>query len=813
MAKSAALDGLRPSPLSGARERSDVEVDMKAATTLSGFLRVAAAIPPVRVADVRANVSATLDLWRRAHREGVHIAWFPELGLTGYTAGDLFHDATLRNASDEAVAWLAGESLEDGLDPVVVVGLPIWTASGAFNCAVAIHRGAVLAGIPKEYLPTYGEFYEARHFRAGREGVSLGSEVRIGGRLVPFGTDILLRATTDVKRDERASTVDDQIDCLIGTEICEDGWVATTPAARHAAAGALVVGNLSGSPFSVGRGEARHRTCWKQSAPNRLAYVYTAAGPGESSADLAFDAHGMVYEAGTLLAESRRFAREPQLVVADVDIDALRRERVRTGTFGDAARATRDLPARYRHVPFRVALTSALSDPRRCKADHHRPLAGGKPEAIHVTLPLRRAIDPSPYVPADPGARATRCWEVFEIQVNALMTRMTHFANRHLVLALSGGRDSTLAALACVAALDAMALPRTNLTCVSMPGWGTSAATREASAALAHALGATFVEEEISAECELILEAQDHPAILAWRHWNASSTVSGELDRTRDARSERLKACGSDQLRDEGIHDDASPSGVPFVTFLAGHPGLADVELENVQARVRKLRVLTRANRTGALEVGTGDLSEKALGWSTYAGDQTALYDINCGVPKTLVSAVIRWVADERVAREAWSTGTAGSSAALREALERVLAAPITPELVPPSPDGAIVQLTESTLGPFAVHDFYLHHVIGLGATPSRAFAFAQIAFAGTYDAPSLRRWMRIFLVRFFRAQWKRDATPDGPKVVSLALSPRGDWRMPSDAVPDLWVADLDGAPDIERSLLGQATPTRASTA
>ena len=751
-----------------------------AETTLDGFLRIASAIPPVRVADVRANADATLDLWRRAHREGVHVAWFPELGLTGYTAGDLFHDATLRRAADDAVAWLAHASLDEGLHPVIVVGLPVWTTLGVFNCAVAIHRGSVLAAVPKAYLPNYGEFYEARHFRSGRD-VGPGARVHVGGAHVPFGTDVLLVATSFDAADA----------CLIGTEICEDGWVATTPAARYAAAGALVVGNLSGSPFSVGRGEARHRTCWKQSAPNLLAYVYAAAGPGESSADLAFDAHGMIYEAGTLLAESQRFAREAQLVVADVDIDGLRRARVRTGTFGDAATAVDGAPnaPSFRHIPFTIgpAPTTFTIGPALARAGEGLGVGHGfsaEPEGevplnkprrgrLHVSLPLRRAVDPTPFVPANPDARATRCWEVFEIQVNALITRMTHFGNRHLVLALSGGRDSTLAALACVGALDAMGLPRTNLTCVSMPGWGTTAATREASAALADALGATFAEEDIGDECQLILEAQGHPAIHAWR------------------------------AADEGLEGLAGP--IPFVTFLAAHPALADVSLENVQARVRKLRVLTRANRTNALEIGTGDLSEKALGWSTFAGDQIALYDVNCGVPKTLVSAVIRWVADERVAREAWSApeGRAtGSASALRAALEQVLAAPITPELVPPGPDGAIVQLTEATLGPFAVHDFYLHHVIGQGATPTRAFAMAQIAFAGQYDAASLRGWLRTFLVRFFRAQWKRDATPDGPKVLPLGLSPRGDWRMPSDAAPDVWLADVDVAEDLDLRLL-----------
>ena len=687
------------------------------ARSLEGFLRVAAAIPPVRVGAVMANAAATLDLWREAHAAGVNVAWFPELGLTGYTAGDLHLDQALRRATEAAIAWLVERVRDERLAPLAFLGAPVWCHPGIYNCAVAIHHGRVLGVVPKAFLPTYGEFYEARHFRHGRE-LPAGAMVTVGGVPVPFGLDLVFDGLVPGADDVPVGVVP------VGVEVCEDGWVATTPAARLAGAGALAIGNLSGSPFSLGKGEDRRLTCWKQSAPNLAAYVYVGAGPGESSSDLAFDAHALVYEAGRCLAESRRFARDPQLVVADVDVDALRRARARTGTFGDAAVwAAPAVP--YRRVPFLLA-------------------PGG------VRLPLRRRVDPAPFVPSDPALRATRCWEVFEIQSNALVTRMRHFGNERLVLALSGGRDSTLAALACVQALDLSGLPRANLACVSMPGWGTSATTRDASRCVAEALGATFVEEPIDAECELVLGDQGHPAIEAWR---------------------------------------ATGTAAPFARFLGDHRELADVALENVQARVRKLRVLTRANRTGALEVGTGDLSEKALGWSTYAGDQVALYDVNCGVPKTLVSAVIRWVADERAAL--WS---AGDTRALRVALDGVLAAPITPELVPPGPSGEIVQLTEATLGPFAVHDFYLDALVGQGARPSRAFALAQVAFAGTHDPGSLREWLRTFLVRFFRAQWKRDATPDGPKVLPVALSPRGDWRMPSDAVPDAWLADLDAA-------------------
>ena len=714
------------------------------ATHLSGYLRVGAAIPPVRVTDVTGNRDATLHLWRQAHDAGVHAVWFPELGLASYSAGDLHLDLRLGQAVDEALAWLCVASVD--LSPVAFVGAPVWRHPGVYNCAVAIHRGRILGVVPKSYLPNYGEFYEQRQFRAGRF-VYPGGMVDIAGQSAPFGTDLLFEGVTSASTGPGVPSVSP---VLIGVEVCEDAWVAISPASRQASAGALVIGNMSGSPFSLGKGEARRHVCWKQSAPNKCGYVYTAAGPGESSSDLAFDAHALIYENGKALAESVRFARTPQLLVSDIDLDALRRDRARTGTFGDNAidvsgqvepsgQGHAGRVGSFRHVRFAM------------------PVDG-------VALPLKRAVDPYPFVPADPVTRATRCWEVFEIQTNALMTRMRHFGNDRLVLALSGGRDSTLAALACANALDQMGLPRTNLTCVSMPGWGTSVQTRTAGHDLALALGASFAEEPIGPECFHILQAQGHPAILAYAAWIG--------------KREGTDLQGSDPQADE------------FVVFLGANADLADVELENVQARVRKLRVLTRANRERAIEVGTGDLSEKALGWSTYAGDQTGLYDVNCGVPKTLVSAVIRWVADERVA-----TWSAGDPEALRQALDRVLEAPITPELVPTGADGRIVQLTEETIGPFALHDFFLNAFVGDGARPSRIFALGQIAFSGTYPPETIRKWLRVFIRRFFGAQWKRDATPDGPKVLSIALSPRGDWRMPSDAVANAWLADLDQAP------------------
>ena len=549
---------------------------------------------------------------------------------------------------------------------------------------------------------------------------------------MPFGLDLLLEA-------------DNVPDLVVGAEICEDGWTHLSPNAFLASAGATVIGNLSGSPFKLGRGEARRDVCWKASGPGMCAFVYSAAGPGESSSDLAFDSHALIYENGSLLAESKRFAREAQLITADVDVELLVAERRVSGTFGDCALHNLAALPPYRRVSFIAHL----------------------PETF---VPLRRHVERHPFVPKDVGTLATRCWEVFEIQTNALITRMQHFGNDRLVLALSGGRDSTLAALAGANALDQLGHPRTNLICVSMPGLGTTSQTRDASRRLATALGASFDEEDIREECYLILREQHHPAALAYQQWLASSRqdrAMGPLHHTADR----------------------------FVSYLAQNPHVADVELENVQARIRKLRVLTRANRFReaghyALEMGTGDLSEKALGWSTYAGDHISMYDLNPGIPKTLVEFVIRWVANERVG--AWSAESPAQGDELKQALFDVLEAPISPELLPASTEGRIAQLTEKTLGPYELHDFFLHWFIRHRARPSRILFYAEQAFAEHYESDEIRKWLLQFFRRFFSSQWKRDCTPDGPKVGAVALSPRGDWRMPSDAVVTSWIQEIE---------------------
>ncbi|MGI8551769.1 MAG: NAD(+) synthase [Dehalococcoidia bacterium] len=680
--------------------------------SLAGFVRIAAAVPQVRVTDFEFNREQTLALWQQASDEGCAVAYFPELGLSAYTAGDLIMDHELLRSVLNSLEYLLQEGERRDLCTLAFVGLPLFVHPGVYNVAAAIQGGRLLGVVPKGYLPNYREFYEQRQFREGRE-LRHDLSIDMFGQTVPFGMDLLFSA-------------ENQAGLMVGAEICEDGWVHLSPNAFQASAGATVCGNLSASNFTVGKGELRHQLCWKASDPGKCAYVYTAAGPGESSSDLAFDAQALIYENGRCVAESKRFCRDPQLITADIDLEMLLHERLSTGSFGDCSR---DNERVYRRIPF---LAHAPEAPVR----------------------LRRRVDRYPFVPKDPATLATRCWEVFEIQTNSLVTRLEHFGTEHAVLALSGGRDSTLAALACAAALDQMGKPRENLHCVSMPGFGTSAHTRSASRRLAEALVANFDEQDIRDECLLILEAQRHPAAVGDGRWIEEQSASRSME--------------------------------SFERYVASRAEHGDVEFENVQARVRTLRVMTMANRYHCGVIGTGDLSEKALGWSTYAGDHIAMYDLNAGIPKTLVDFIIRWVATEQA--EHWM---AGDSAALRESLFDILAQPISPELLPLGAEGQIAQLSEGKIGPYELHDFFLYWFVRHGTRPRRLLALAQIAFEGAYAEVELRKWLIVFYERFFTNQWKRDCTADGPKVGTVALSPRGDWRMPSDAVVKAWINEI----------------------
>ncbi|MGE0713350.1 MAG: NAD(+) synthase [Planctomycetota bacterium] len=668
---------------------------------MRGFARISAAVPLVTVADVAQNREHHLALWRTAHRQGDAVVVFPELGLSGYTLRDLLLDRHLQDAARDALLSLAAEGA--ALGPLAVFGLPLRVSGLLYNVAAVVSQGRVLGVVPKAYLPNYREFEEARWFRPGVE-VAPGSTVRLGGEEVPFGLDLLFQS-------------EEQEDLLLGLEVCEDYWVHAPPHVGLVSQGATVIANLSASNFTIGKAELRRLLAQSASDRGKCAYLYVAAGPGESSTDLAFDADAFVCENGALLAESRRFAREDQLVTVDVDLETLVRERLATNSFGDCAREQRALAPAARRIGFR----------------HGEP--AGK---------LRRAVDRHPFLPKDPATLARRCWEVFEVQTNALATRLEAIGQPKLVLGVSGGLDSTHAALVAAGALDLCGAPRADLICVTMPGLGTTSQTRGNAERLALALGAQFREVPIAEMSRATLAATGHAAA------QETATVAELLARLRE------------------------------------RPELGDVALENAQARLRTLVLMSVANQECGLVIGTGDLSEKALGWCTYNGDHISMYDVNCGVPKTLIQFVIRWVATERIG--AWT----GDKDALRETLFSVLDTPISPELLPADAEGKIAQLTEGVIGPYELHDFFLYHFVRKGARPARILDLARHAFEPDYSLEELRRWLRSFLQRFFWSQFKRSCTADGPKVGTVALSPRGDWRMPSDASVAGWIAEVD---------------------
>jgi NAD+ synthase (glutamine-hydrolysing) len=681
---------------------------------MRGFARVSIAVPAVAVAAPTHNAAGIAALWAKAHDEAAALVVFPELALPGYTDRDLFFDRTLQHACDDALAALVRGSAD--LAPLALVGTLLPTPTGLYNVAVAVQRGRIHGVIPKSFLPNYREFEEKRWFREGRE-VAPGASCRIAGvDDVPFGTDLLFCARG-------------QPDVVLGVEICEDLWVQVPPSSKLCGAGATIVANLSASNFTIGKADLRRLLAQAQSDRGKCAYLYVAAGPGESSTDLAFDADAFVAENGALLVESQRFRRDSQLLTVDVDVEQLVRERQVSSSFGDCALQN---PVAVRRVPFDA-----------------NPAPG-----------LRRAVAPHPFIPRDAKTLATRAWEIFEIQTNALATRMQAMTtppssaspgfSPRLVLGVSGGLDSTHAALVAAGALDLCGRPRSELIAVTMPGFGTSTTTKDNATALAESLGATVRAISIGELSRIVLSAVGHPA--------AQGTTSME----------------------------------ELVERVRGDRRLGDPTLENVQARLRTLVLMTVANQTGGLVVGTGDLSEKALGWATYSGDHIAMYDVNAGVPKTLIQFVIRWVANERVT--AWTGDAArGDAQRLRATLFSILDTPISPELLPTDADGRIAHLTEAAIGPYELHDFYLFHLVRHGRTPTRILDLALHAFGPRYSLNDHRKWLRLFLTRFFAHQFKRSCTADAPKVGMVALSPRGDWRMPSDAKVGEWLALVDG--------------------
>lgn len=649
------------------------------ATAPFGFLRVAAACPPVTVADPERNADATLDFAARAADRGAQVVALPELGLTGYTCGDLFFSlTTLVGGAERALERVLRETARRSI--VLVVGLPVLQGGRLFNAAAVLQAGRVLGVVPKTFLPGYKEYYEERWFSSSREARE--GEVRLAGQGAPFGTDLLFRLP-----EEPA--------VALAVEVCEDLWAPIPPSSRHAVAGATVVLNPSASNDLVAKAEYRRELVRQQSGRTLSAYVLANAGVHESTTDLVFGGHLLVAENGVLLAEGERFRREGELVVTDVDVERLQVERARQTSFADAVH---DAAAGYRTVALAPV---PAPQPRR----------------------LLRAVDPHPFVPAEASTLDERCREVFSIQTAGLARRIEHVGVKRVVLGLSGGLDSTLALLVCARTFDLLGMPRAGLLAVTMPGFGTTARTLDSARKLAAASGAELREIDIRPACE-------------------------------------------QHIRDIGL----DPGDRESATF------------QNLQARERTQVLMDLANKEGGLVVGTSDLSEIALGWATFAGDHIAMYGVNAGVPKTLVRRLVEWVAAHH-AREGE-----------RELLRAVLETPVSPELVPPAKDGAIAQRTEDLLGPYELHDFFLFCLLRWGAGPGKALFLAEHAFAGRYDAATLRRWLAAFVRRFFAQQWKRSVMPDGPKVGSVSLSPRGDWRMPSDAPPEAWLREIEAS-------------------
>ena len=666
-----------------------------------GFARVAACTADVFVADPSSNAASIVAVARRCSERGVALALFPELSLSGYALDDLLGQDAVLDAVHSGLAAIVEASTD--LLPVLVVGAPLRHQNRLFNTAVVIHRGRVLGVVPKQHLPNYREFYERRQFASGH-GIT-GLEITVAGRRAPFGTDLLFAA-----RDVEGLT--------IGVEICEDMFMPVPPSSGLALAGATVLVNLSGSPITIGRANTRNLLCRSQSVRCLAAYLYAAAGQGESTTDLSWDGQTSVFENGKLLGEGARFAADPQLTISDIDLDLLKQERARQGTFDDNRRVMADGFPSYRTVDFDL-------------------------EPPADDLGLLRTVERFPFVPADPERLAQDCYEAYNIQVDGLVQRLRAINTDKVVIGVSGGLDSTHALIVAARAMDLLGLPRTNILGFTMPGFATGSASKSYAWALMNALGITGAEVDIRPAARQMLADLEHPF-----------------------------------GRGEEVYD---------VTF------------ENVQAGLRTDYLFRLANHHHGIVLGTGDLSELALGWSTYGvGDQMSHYNVNGGVPKTLIQYLIRWVA-----------GIDDFSGQVDEILLSILSAEISPELIPVI-EGEAPQSTEKSIGPYELQDFNLFYTLRYGFRPSKIAFLALHAWRDVdtgawpvgfpterqraYDLPPIRHWLTVFVTRFFGfAQFKRSAMPNGPKVsAGGSLSPRGDWRAPSDGNAAVWLANIE---------------------
>ncbi|MFC3580351.1 NAD(+) synthase [Sphingomonas hylomeconis] len=674
-----------------------------------GLIRVGACTPAASVGDCAANAAATILLAERGHKAGADLLVFPELNLTSYAIDDLHLQTAQQQATEAAIAAVVAASAT--LRPVLLVGAAIPRNGRLYNCCVVIARGRILGVVPKTFLPNYREYYEKRWFASG---AGLGGHITLAGQDAPFGPDLIFAAS-------------DLAPFIFHAEICEDYWAPIPPSTYGALAGALICCNLSASNVTIGKSRERMMLSAAQSARSICAYVYSAAGPGESTTDLAWDGQGTIHELGELIAESKRFDPDPEILLGDVDAGRIAQERMRNGTFNDAARLTGDPETRFRRIAF-----------------EHKP--------DFADLGLLRTIRRYPFVPNTPEKLDADCYEAFNIQVEGLLKRFVAARAERLVIGVSGGLDSTHALIVAAKVMDRLGRPREHILGFTMPGFATGEDTKANAWTLMRVLGVTGAEIDIRPAARQMLTDMGHPF-------------------------------------GQGLEGGGEP--------------VYDVTFENVQAGLRTDYLFRLANQRGGLVIGTGDLSELALGWCTYGvGDQMSHYAVNSGVPKTLIQFLIRWC----IKTDQFDRDT-------DRVLAAILGTEISPELVPAGADGAL-QSTEARIGPYALNDFFLHYTIRHGLAPSKIAFLAWHAWkdaeAGrwpvdfppearaAYDLPTIKSWLEKFLVRFFiTSQFKRSAIPNGPKVsAGGALSPRGDWRAPSDGTATLFLEELaNGVP------------------
>ena len=637
-----------------------------------GFVKVAAAVPRVKIADCNFNAKQLESLIAVADGKGVQIITFPEMCITAYTCGDLFGQQLLLEEAEMALMQILNNTRQ--LDIISIVGMPVIVNSTVINAAVVIQKGKVLGVVPKTYLPNYKEFYEQRWFTSALQIAE--TSVRLCGQIIPMGTNLLFETS----------------DTIFGIEICEDLWSTIPPSSTLALQGAEIIFNLSADNEGIGKNSYLRSLISQQSARCISGYVFSSCGFGESTTDVVFAGNGLIYENGNQLAHNDRFSFEEQLVISEIDVEHLRAERRINTTF---AASKGNIPADKK--PVRIATEFVNSK----------------------ELNLTRTFEMHPFVPQG-AALNERCEEVFSIQVAGLAQRLVHTGAKTAVIGISGGLDSTLALLVCVKTFDKLGLSRKNIIGVTMPGFGTTNRTYHNATSLMNSLGITVREISIKEACI--------------QHFK-------------------------DISHDINVHD---------VTY------------ENAQARERTQILMDIANQTGGMVIGTGDLSELALGWATYNGDHMSMYGVNGSIPKTLVKYLVKWVAENEVDETSCIT------------LLDIVDTPISPELIPADENGDIKQKTEDLVGPYELHDFFLYYFMRFGFRPSKIFMLASLAFKEVYDEETIKKWLLIFFRRFFNQQFKRSCLPDGPKVGSISISPRGDWRMPSDASAAAWLKEIE---------------------